>query len=103
MSIQFQSSVIFVKDVEASRHLYEGLLGQKVLMDHGPNVAFAGGFAIWQVDHACQIIYGRAASEADQLGCDNCELYFEAEELGAIYARLSDAGAEWSTRSSVTP
>ena len=95
MTIQFQSSVIFVKDIEASRRFYEELLAQKVLMDHGPNVAFVGGFAIWQVDHACQMIFERPSSEGDQLGRENCELYFEADDLDAVYARLSDAGVRF--------
>ena len=92
MTIQFQSSVIFVKDIEASRRFYEELLGQEVLMDHGPNVGFVGGFAIWQVDHAYQMIFERPASEGQQLGRGNCELYFEADDLDAMQAQLSDAG-----------
>lgn len=30
MSIQFQSAVLFVRDVQVSRPFYEGLLGQEV-------------------------------------------------------------------------
>jgi catechol 2,3-dioxygenase-like lactoylglutathione lyase family enzyme len=92
MSIEFQSSVIFVRDIEASRHFYEYLLHQTVLMDHGPNVGFVGGFAIWQMDHAHQTIFERPSSEMDQLGCANCELYFETDDLDAIQGRLSGAG-----------
>ena len=95
MTIKFQSSVIFVKDVEASRRFYEELLGQEVLMDHGPNVGFVGGFAIWQVDHAHQMIFGRSPDERSQLGQGNCELYFEADDLDAMGARLSDAGVQF--------
>lgn len=94
MTIKFQSSVIFVKDVEASRRFYEELLGQEVLMDHGPNVGFVGGFAIWQADHADQMIFRRPSSERGQLGRGNCELYFEADDLDAVWARLSEAGVQ---------
>ena len=95
MSIKFQSSVIFVKDIEASRRFYEELLGQEVLMDHGPNVAFVGGFAIWQVDHAYQMIFERPSDEKGQLGRGTCELYFEDDDLDATEARLSDAGVQF--------
>ena len=91
MDIRFQSSVIFVEDVGASRRFYEGLLGQVVLMDHGPNVGFVGGFAIWERDHARQVIHGRPPhSVAD--GQEGCELYFEAGDLHAISQSLSEAG-----------
>ena len=96
MSIKFQSSVIFVKDIEASRHFYEGLLGQKVEMDFGPNVRFVGGFSIWQVDHACQIIFERALGEMGLLGRENCELYFEADDLDTPHMRLSDVGVQFA-------
>jgi uncharacterized glyoxalase superfamily protein PhnB len=88
MGIAFQSSVLFVEDAAASRQFYEVLLGQEVLMDHGPNVAFVGGFAIWQTDHAHQITFGESPAE---LGQGSCELYFETENLDAAWARLSES------------
>ncbi len=90
--VQFQSAVFFVRDVQAARYFYEDLLGQTVAMDHGPNVGFEGGFAIWQIDHALQTIFGRAPQAAGRLGRENSELYFEAVDLEAIWVRLSDAG-----------
>lgn len=94
MSISYQSAVIMVKDVVASRQFYEGLLGQTVQMDFGLNVTFAGGFAIWQVDHAHRIA-GLQSNCTGQLGRDNLELYFETEELASALARVSDAGVEF--------
>jgi catechol 2,3-dioxygenase-like lactoylglutathione lyase family enzyme len=96
VSIKFQSGVIFVKDVEASRRFYEGLLGQEVEMDFGPNVGFVGGFAIWQVDHACQTIFERAPGGTGSLGSENYELYFEADDLDTPHAQLSDAGVQFA-------
>ena len=84
MSIQFLSSVLFVQDVEASRNFYEKLLGQEVEMDFGPNVGFKGGFAIWQIDHASQMIFERPMNGADQLGRKNFELYRVVAELESI-------------------
>ncbi|MCP4539035.1 MAG: glyoxalase [Chloroflexi bacterium] len=96
MSIKFQSSVFFVKDVGVSRRFYEGLLSQQVEMDFGPNVGFVGGFAIWQVDHACQTIFERAPGGMGQLGRENCEIYFETDDLDTVHAQLSEAGVEFA-------
>ena len=92
--VQFQSAVFFVRDIQAARHFYEALLGQAVAMDHGPNVGFEGGFAIWQIDHALQTIFGRSPRGTERLGRENSELYFEAVNLDAVWARLSDAGVD---------
>ena len=94
MAIEFVSSLIFVQDIARSRQFYEGLLSQQVLMDHGPNVAFAGGFAIHQADHAFEVLFGCPAPSRERWGNDNGELYFECAELEAVQARLSAAGVE---------
>ena len=91
MTIQYQSSVIFVKDVEASRHFYEKFLGQEVDMDFGPNVGFKGGFAIWQIDHAFEMIFEGAVNGNGQLGRKNLELYFESADLEAVWNQLMEA------------
>lgn len=94
MPPQYQASVIFVKDVKASRTFYEGLLGQKVMMDHGPNVGFEGGFAIWEVNHAFEMVYQRAPDSGEPLGRENFELYFESTDLNEIWQQLSGAGVK---------
>jgi catechol 2,3-dioxygenase-like lactoylglutathione lyase family enzyme len=88
VTIQYQSSVIFVKDIQASRHFYEALLGQEVELDHGPNVAFKGGFAIWQVDHAAEMIFEGPANGDGPLGRKNLEIYFETPDVQAVWDRL---------------
>jgi catechol 2,3-dioxygenase-like lactoylglutathione lyase family enzyme len=94
MSVKFESAVIFVRDVEASRGFYEGLLGQEVMMDHGPNVAFRGGFAIWEIEHASQIVFGQPPEGEGRLGHDNLELYFVTDDLDTAWTQLSNAGVE---------
>jgi catechol 2,3-dioxygenase-like lactoylglutathione lyase family enzyme len=91
MSYQYRSAVLFVRDIAASRHFYETLLGQQVMMDHGPNVGFAAGFAIFQLDYALQTILGEAAPQG-QPGKHNFELYFEADDITAAWEALSAAG-----------
>ncbi|MBN1963764.1 MAG: VOC family protein [Anaerolineae bacterium] len=91
MQAHFKSAVIFVKAMDASRQFYEDLLGQEVEMDFGPNVGYRCGLALWQVDHACQTIYQCAPEAAGPLGRDNLELYFEADDLDALWAQLAAA------------
>jgi len=94
MNIHFQSTVLFVKDIAVSRRFYQELLGQTVLVDHGPNVGFAGGFAIWQAEHALQTIYARLEDDPQPLGRRNCEIYFESDELDPLCTRLQAEGIE---------
>ncbi len=89
MEIKFVSAVIMVKDVKASREFYEGLLGQKVSMDHGPNLAFEGGFAIWQRNHASEIIFNQPQPAPIPAGCHAMEIYFETEDLEKIREKLA--------------
>ncbi|MBN1811577.1 MAG: VOC family protein [Anaerolineae bacterium] len=82
-----------VKDVGVSRQFYEGVLGQEVDLDFGPNVSFAGGlFSIWQVDHAHEIMFGNPLSEVGQ---GEMELYFETDDLDEVMQRLADAQVEF--------
>ncbi len=93
--IAYQSAVIFCRDIAVSRRFYEDLLDQKVDMDFGLNIGFKGGFALWQVDHAFEMIHDRAPERSDPLGRQNLELYFETAELEAASARFSEAGVEY--------
>ena len=93
MHIRFESAVLLVQDVAASRQFYEELLGQKVFMDFGPNVSFAGGsFAIWQVDHAHEIMFDQPA--AGQVGQGEMEIYFESDDLDGVMQRFIEAGVK---------
>jgi catechol 2,3-dioxygenase-like lactoylglutathione lyase family enzyme len=93
MKIKYESAVIMVKDIAASRQFYEEVLGQEVFMDFGPNVSFADGrFAIWQVDHAHEIMFGKPS---DEVGHGEMEFYFESEDLAAVVERFEGAGVEF--------
>jgi catechol 2,3-dioxygenase-like lactoylglutathione lyase family enzyme len=95
MTIMFQSAVILVQDINVSRRFYEGLLEQKVVLDFGPSVELEGGLALWQIDHAFQTIYACAPHNAERPGGQNVELHFEAADVEAVPARLSQAGVEF--------
>ena len=91
--IRFSTSVVMVKDVGASRRFYESVMGQNVMLDHGPNVVFAGGFSIWEAEHANRIIFGGTGGDGVRTGCDNLELYFEVEDVEGAFHLLEEAGA----------
>ncbi|HOU16236.1 MAG TPA: VOC family protein [Anaerolineae bacterium] len=93
MHIQCQPPVIFVRDIAASRRFYEGLLGQQVAIDMGINLSFTGGFALWQVDHAHQMIFGTPVDDTGPLGRKNFEFCFETDDLDAAFARVTAANA----------
>lgn len=95
MEIKLVSSVIFVKDIKASRRFYEEVLGQSVLMDHGPNVGFNGGFALWQRDHASQIIFGQVIADPSAVSQPEAELYFETGQLDEVMLRLDAAQVKY--------
>ena len=91
MDIEFEGSVIFVKDVEASRRFYEDLLGQKVKEDFGRYVGYEGGFGIWEADFAHQLIYDEPPEESAPLGRRNLELYFETGDIEEVWSCFSEA------------
>lgn len=94
MSCRFVAAVILVEDMSVSRKFYEELLDQKVIMDHGDNVVYAGGLSLWDVKRAYEIIFEREATEKTRLGHDNFELYFENDDIEDAYRRFSEAGIE---------
>ena len=71
------------------------ILGQQVLMDHGPNVGYKGGFALWQKDHAGEMVFGGKAPEAVPARKLSSELYFETATLDAVFAALQENHVEF--------
>lgn len=90
MNVAYEGAVIFCRDIAASRRSCEDLLGQEVDIDFGPNIGFKGGLALWQVDHAFQMIHEHAPENTGLLGRQNLELYFEAAST-----RFSEAGVKF--------
>ena len=84
----YQSCVLFVKDVKKSKHFYNSILGQKIIMDFGRNVGFEGGLAIWEKAYALNVIWQEKAQNVN-VGANNAEIYFETENLEKLYERLA--------------
>jgi len=93
-NIQYHSAAIFVKNIEASKKFYVGILGQAIDLDFGKNVILKGGITLWEVnpDH---IIPKRLGIESISNEKSNrFELYFETEDIDAVSGRLKKNGVE---------
>ncbi len=90
--IKLQSSVLFVKDLVASRCFYADLLEQKVGMVHGEMIGFESGFALWQFDDDSQTIFNQPCVDQQPEGFGTFELYFETGTLDAVWNRLEQSG-----------
>lgn len=84
----YHSCVLLVNDIERSKHFYNNILGQKIVMDFGRNVTFAGGLSIWEKDYALGVIFQNKANKI-AVGANNFEIYFEAEDLDDLFSRLN--------------
>jgi catechol 2,3-dioxygenase-like lactoylglutathione lyase family enzyme len=99
MPIVYQSAVLFVREMQAARAFYEGLLNQQVALDLGANVGYEAGFALWERAHAASIIYGTDPAEAAPAaeagpGSTAFELYFETDDVLAVWDLLAQAGVQ---------
>jgi catechol 2,3-dioxygenase-like lactoylglutathione lyase family enzyme len=97
MAIKFIGPVFLVKDIQVSRRFYEEVLGQQVDMDFGVNVGYVGGLAIWQREHAEEMIFrhGAQTGEVQPAHSRQAEMVFETAELDEAVRRLEGFGVEW--------
>ena len=86
-TLRFKNTVLFVRDAAVSKRFYKMILGQEVLEDFNRYVGFKGGFGIWQGEYALELIRGKVESR-ERYGADNCELYFETDDLDAMLRYL---------------
>ncbi len=94
--IKFHSPAVFVKDVSVSREFYERIFGQKAVMNVGDDyVAFEGGFALWDAEHAKGVIYGQVSDRDRKFAPGGFEFYFESRELEKAQEDLKKAGVEF--------
>ena len=81
MYLKYQSSVLFVKDIEVSKEFYRDILGQEIGLDLGINIGFKCGIAIWQKDKANEIIFKNPNIDLSDNSNKNLELYFESDKI----------------------
>ena len=78
---------MIVRTVEKSKKFYTEILGQKIEMDFGRCVGFIGGFAIWDLAYAYNMM-GLDESDERPIGKRNVEIYFEIEDINTLYDRI---------------
>ena len=83
--IKFETSLLFVKDINTSKNFYSKVLGQEILMDFGKCITFKGGFAIMDADHLHDVIFNEKKRVTVNKNSNNFELYFETEEIHKVY------------------
>ena len=75
--MKLEATVLAVKNLEVSKQFYMQLFDQKIILDHGLNITFDGGFALqkdfaWLVDVPSDWVCDKAC---------NMELYFEVDDF----------------------
>jgi catechol 2,3-dioxygenase-like lactoylglutathione lyase family enzyme len=93
VGIRYSHTIVFVRDVPASRAFYESILGQTVVGDFGTIVFFEGGLAIHDGPDL-QLKTFKRDFPNESRGRSNLEIYFESAELEDCFARVTASGAE---------
>jgi catechol 2,3-dioxygenase-like lactoylglutathione lyase family enzyme len=89
MKLQFLHPVVFVRDIEISKRFYCEVLDLKIIEDHRVYILFEMHFSIHQARELVNTIFGKEAPAAFQpQGKDNVLLYFEADDLEKIFAKI---------------
>ena len=88
--MKYCSALYAVRSIEAAKTFYQNVLNQKIILDHGANVTFEGGFAL-QEDFSGLVGF---PAENVQWKPWNGELYFETEDIETDAARIKASGAE---------
>lgn len=82
--MKFKLPLIVVADLVTSRKFYEDVLKQKVILDFGANITFAGDFSLQSKESWLEFIHKNEISSKP----DNFELYFEEEQFDDFVERL---------------
>ena len=89
--MKFICALITVNDMERSRQFYAGLLEQEIKYDFGENITFHGDFAIHLRSHFKELI----GNKEIKVKANNCELYFEYDDLEQIEKKLNKEGVKF--------
>lgn len=90
--MRYKCPLIVVEDMERSRKFYEELLGQKVILDFGANITFAGDFAL-QTKESWRGFIGEHENTV-VFRSNNFELYFEEIRFDEFLDKLESYDAE---------
>ncbi|MGS0763745.1 VOC family protein [Syntrophomonas curvata] len=82
----YRCPLIVVENMETSRKFYEEILNQKVILDFGANITFAGDYSLQTKASWADFIDKRENEILTQ--SNNFELYFEEDNFDDFIARL---------------
>ncbi|MCC5466163.1 VOC family protein [Pelosinus baikalensis] len=95
MTVKFCTSVLLVNNIKDSREFYEDILNQTVEIDHGECIGFVGGFSIWQIEHAYEIMAKKFSNSSVGNENGHFELYFESDDLDDMHKKLTAKKVEF--------
>lgn len=85
--MKYESSLIVVKDIDASVKFYNDVLGLDVICDFGANKTLAGGISLQTLETWLKFIH---KEQNDIIFSSNSmELYFEEEDLDCFVEKLN--------------
>ncbi|AMM85057.1 VOC family protein [Martelella sp. AD-3] len=84
----FINTLVFVSDMKRSVDFYCHRLGQTVAQDHGDFVQLENGLALHRGPALEATMFGAPSGERSPYGRGNLVLYFETDELEAMFARM---------------
>lgn len=88
--MEYASTLLAVKDMEASKAFYTGLMGMKVTQDFGANITFDNRLSLQTLETWAEFL---DADQADiRFGGGQFEVYFEEEDLDGFLHLLE---TEW--------
>lgn len=92
----YQSTVLFVNDVEKSKNFYTQVMGEEIELDLGLNVGFKSGLAIWDGNYGRRVIFGEErAEESHSCSKKLFELYYETDDMNKTYEILKASDTEF--------
>lgn len=91
---RYNSTVLFVEDVERSKKFYTEVMGEEIELDLGKNVGFKGGLAIWEGEFGRTVIFGDS-SGGGYSSKRMLEIYYETEDMAKTFEILKSAGVSF--------
>ena len=92
--ITFSMPVIFVSDITTSKKFYQDIFDLEVEHDFKENIVFKNSISLWNIKRAEEIIYGSTKSSRFEEKTKSVELYFETENIEAVYNSLEEKNVE---------
>jgi len=84
--MKYKLPLVVVDDVSVSRKFYEEVLNQKVILDFGANITFAGDFALQSKELWVNFIQKPESEVLPK--SNNFELYFEEEKFDEFAQKI---------------